>query len=209
MRSTVESFTESIKNQFKVVSEYAVSRIEEAMFKSIHEELRRQLKENGTASLTMPWGTYKVDNMSSGNGGNFNIELQFSDDFINGLTNPDKTVYQDDLSESWQKLFEDYAMCGKFFEPDVDDSKKMSGDIKKGVRLSSFQKEYFPNAYGDMLLKAAQQHRSEGEIYEIKLCDTTKHGKIEIEFTADGAVPRFEADTAFKQYLKNDKVSDS
>ena len=103
----------------------------------------------------------------------------------------------------------DYIMRAGRELPDTEESKKMSGDIVKGVKLTTFQKEFFPNAYGDMLLKAAQQHKSEGEIYKIDLCDTCSHGTIEIEFKEDGAVPRFEAHTAFKQYLKDDAASDS
>ena len=209
MRSTVEAFGAHVKNQFKVISEYAVARVEEGIFKSIQEELRRKLKDGEEAKVTMPWGTYVVDNMTTNNGGNYNIELKFSDDFINGLNDTTKAMYEDDFSESWSKLFEDFVMYGKFFDPDTEESKKMSGDIVKGVKLTTFQKEFFPNAYGDMLLKAAQQHKSEGEIYKIDLCDTCSHGTIEIEFKEDGAVPRFEAHTAFKQYLKDDAASDS
>lgn len=209
MRSTVETFGAHVKGQFKVISEYVVARVEEAIFKSIQEDLRRKLRAGEEAKVTMPWGTYTVDNMTTNNGGNYNIELKFSDDFINGLKDPTKAMYQDDFQESWVKLFEDYVAYGKFFDPDTEESKKSSGDIVKGAKLTPFQKEFFPNAYGDMLLKAAQQHKSVGEIYTINLCDTCSHGVIEIEYKADGAVPRFEADTAFKQYLKDDAASDS
>ena len=59
-----------------------------------------------------------------------------------------------------------------------------------------------------VFLKAAQQHKSVGEIYRIPLCDTVDHGVIEIEFTEGGAVPKFEASPAFKQRMKNDAASD-
>ena len=57
MRSTVETFGEHVKGQFKVISEYVVARVEEAIFKSIQEDLRRKRRAGAEAKDTMPWGT--------------------------------------------------------------------------------------------------------------------------------------------------------
>ena len=209
MKSTVETFFNHVRPQFKSVSDYAIARIEEGLFQAIQEDLKRQLANGDDAACVMPWGTYKVENLKSANGGNINIVLSFNDDFITALTDPKRAVYQDDFADQWNNLFADYVTYGKFFEPETEEAKKVAATTEKGVVLSTFQKEFFPNAYADMLLKAIQQHRAEGEIYRINLCDTVEHGTIEIEFTADSAVPKFEASKSFKQYLKSDEMSDN
>lgn len=208
MKSTVEQFHMHIKPQFRTISENAAARVEEGIFRAIEESLARQLADKGYAEETLPWGKYTVENMKSGNGGNFNIALKFSEDFIAALDDTKKAVYQDNFSDLYESLFTDFVTFGRFFAPDMDDAKKMANEQSKGVRMTDFQIEYFPNSYGDMLLKAAQQHKSVGEIYRIPLCDTVDHGVIEIEFTEGGAVPKFEASPAFKQRMKNDAASD-
>lgn len=210
MKSTIETFAAQEKSQFRTISEYVLTLIEEGIFKSIQESLRRQLVKGDTASETVPWGTYTATQQGGANGGNININLSLNEDFQDALNDPKgvKAMYQEEFSEMFMKLFTDYVMYGRFFT-DETESEKTAPGIVTGVRLSEFLKEYFPNTYGAMILKAARDHRADGEVYKITLCDNVPHGTMEFEYNGDDVTVTFVADKAFKQYLKNDAMADA
>ena len=50
MKSTVETFYNHVRPQFKSVSDYAIARIEEGLFQAIQEDLKRQLANGDDAA---------------------------------------------------------------------------------------------------------------------------------------------------------------
>ena len=88
------------------------------------------------------------------------------------------------------------------------EEKKKESDADKGINLTEYQASYFPNRYAMMMAKMIRDHKADGEIYRIELCDTVPHGVFEVEYSGDECAVKFTADKSFKQYLKNDNTSD-
>lgn len=222
MKSTIEAFLAFEQGQFRPqISDFALSRIEEGIILGAQEYLRRVLTYTDVATVTLPWGTYTARNHDKGN---INIDFEIDQDFKETLDDPDgrKAVFMEreeyeaksryieneELKVDFLKLYTDYVTYGKFFDLDDSEEKKKESDADKGINLTEYQASYFPNRYAMMMAKMIRDHKADGEIYRIELCDTVPHGVFEVEYSGDECAVKFTADKSFKQYLKNDNTSD-
>lgn len=211
MNVTISTWVNLERENYRDFNEYIADKVEGAMFRSIHEYLRRKLKNSSTASITMPYGTYYAEMKTQDDGTTVvDVTWEPSKGFKRLLDEDIDAArfdrgYQDEFEPEFVTLFTDYLAFGKF-DPTEDDK---TDEKKFGLMLEDSEVSYFLNSYVLALYNVAKEKERDGKTYRLELHESCPHGAFDFVYKDDKIDVKFIADKVFKQHLKDDAVANS
>lgn len=212
MDISIKAFVAQEHNNFENFTPPLARRFEEGIMRALAETMRQQLAKKGSAEVALPWGIFRAEVVTKGEGTNITPTWEPTKAFIKCLNTPSmdiaertETLNQDSFDDTFMKLFKDFVAYG-FFNPE-DPANKAKIDQNKGVRLTDNEAEYFLNEYGLMLVSVGREKQMDGKIFSLEINETFPHGTYNFEYDDDEIKVTFVPDKVFKQILKDDAVA--
>lgn len=209
---TINAWVNQESEYFENFNKPLASRFEEGWCAALGEAMRKQLAENGSAKVMLPWGTYYAEVVTKGEAGNISVSWEPAKGFMkilnNDLTNEEQldTIMQEEFDKNFAELYRDYVAYG-FFYPNAPENKDKISDKKKSVYLMDDETVYFLNSYALMLANIAKDKQREGKLINVEINNSYPHGEFTFEYKDDEITVKWTADKVFKQTLKNDVVA--
>lgn len=211
---TIKTWVAQEAESFDNFIEPLAARFEEGWCVALAETLRKQLTNNGSGKVTLPWGTYYAEVISKGEAGNISVSWEPSKGFMkilnNDLTTDEQrdTVMQDEFDKDFHDLFRDYVAYGILYPNDPENKDKII-DKKKSVYLADDEIIYFLNSYALMLASIAKDKQRDGKLTTVEVNNGSyPHGEFVFEYSDDdGITVKWTADKVFKQSLKDDTLA--
>ena len=212
MDISIKAFVAQEHNNFENFTPPLARRFEEGIMRALAETMRQQLAKKGSAEVGLPWGIFRAEVVTKGEGTNITPTWEPTKAFIKCLNTPSmdiaertETMNQDSIDDTLMKLFKDFVAYG-FFNPE-EPANKAKIDQNKGVRLTDNEAEYFLNEYGLMLVSVGREKQMDGKIFPLEINETFPHGTYNFEYDDDEIKVTFVPDKVFKQILKDDAVA--
>ena len=212
MDISIKAFVAQEHNNFENFTPPLARRFEEGIMRALAETMRQQLAKKGSAEVCLPWGIFRAEVVTKGEGTNITPTWEPTKAFIKCLNTPSmdiaertETMNQDSFDDTFMKLFKDFVAYG-FFNPE-DPANKAKIDQNKGVRLTDNEAEYFLNEYGLMLVSVGREKQMDGKIFPLEINETFPHGTYNFEYDDDEIKVTFVPDKVFKQILKDDAIA--
>lgn len=212
MDISIKAFVAQEHNNFENFTPPLARRFEEGIMRSLAETMRQQLAKKGSAEVALPWGIFRAEVVTKGEGTNITPTWEPTKAFLKCLNTPSmdiaertETLNQDSFDDTFMKLFKDFVAYG-FFNPE-DPANKAKIDQNKGVRLTDNEAEYFLNEYGLMLVSVGREKQMDGKIFSLEINETFPHGTYNFEYDDDEIKVTFVPDKVFKQILKDDAAA--
>lgn len=204
MAKTIDTWFNLEKNTFDNFSDYLVRRTEDAILRSIAEQMRVELKKKGEAHVIVPWGEFSAAVTTAGEGTNITPVYEPSKTFLKMLNSDDlealRERQQTEFDENFLNLIRDYCAYGCFYP----NENKNCAAKEKGMRLADDEIIYFLNEYAVVLATIAREMEREGKMYSLEVLNAFHHGRYDFYYNEDGISVKFTPDKTFKQYLKMD-----
>lgn len=207
MADFVEAWVAQEKPSFQGFNSFISTRITESVTRTIAAKMQRDLLSNGKAELEMPWGTFRAEVKTVGEGTNITPTFEPSKRFLEML-NADDTKrtadYQENFDNEFMTMFRDYVAWG-VYDPD----EKNAPAKEKGARLEPEEAEYFLDSFMRLMVSLARDHHRDGKDFYLDINAEFDHGRYTFEYEGDVTKVKFTPSKAFKQALKNDAVSEA
>ncbi|MCM1531878.1 MAG: hypothetical protein NC114_06360 [Ruminococcus flavefaciens] len=207
MSNFVSAWVAQEKPAFQGFNEFISTRMTESVTRTICETLKRQMLSNHKAELEMPWGVFSAEVKTVGEGTNITPTFEPSKRFLEMLNADDNkrtADFQENFDDEFVKLFRDYLAWG-VYDPD----EKNAPAKEKGARIDPEEVEYFLDSFMRLMVSLARDHQRDGKEYYLDINAEFDHGRYTFEYVGDDIKVKFTPSKAFKQYLKNDAVSEA
>lgn len=204
----VQSWVAQEKPAFHGFNEFISARMTEAIVRGLAEKMKRDLFSEQKSEVVLPWGTFRAEVKTVGEGTNITPTYEPSKRFLEMLNADDSNKrtadYQDVFDDEYTKLFRDWLAWGEF-----DPDEKNAPTKEKGARIDPDEVEYFLDSFMRLMVSLARDHHRDGKEYDLDINGEFDHGRYTFEYVGDDTKVKFIPSKAFKQYLKNDAVSEA
>lgn len=197
------------KGAFDEFDEYYATLIEDGIFRALAERMKNMLNTMDVAEVTLPWGTYRAEVKDRGDSSVITPTWEPSKGFLKMLNDDSEGTakydknYQDYFDPEYVQLFRNYVADGVFY-PDQEPNNK-----KRGIKLKDDEIPYFLNGFSTVLYNIAKDKQRDGKTYRLEIDAGFPHGSFDFEYEGDDIKVKFVPHKVFKQYLKDDSVTDA
>lgn len=206
---TINSWVQQEAGSLNSFEAPIASRLEESIMRALTETMRIQLKETGSASVELPWGTYSAEVLERGDTANITPTWKPSKAFMKLLNGDDGSRDFSMQLEYDPKFIELFTNCAAYGKTNPDKNPDKIPISQRGVMLHDEEINYVLNGYANVLATLAKEKQHNGKVFTLTINNSYPHGAFHFEYDDNEISVKFVPDKVFKQMLKDDELANT